>query len=135
MKAIRVNLLVGFEGSAYLGWQVQMVGVGIQQLIESAITSVFQLQARLHGSSRTDTGVHARGMVAHFDLPAERLKMKVSKVPLALNAKLPDDIREVVSRAVEKFPFEPPIRDGVPARVKSDMKVTLTAQPVANPGA
>lgn len=93
MKSIRLKLTIAYEGTQYQGWQVQKVGLGIQQLIEEAVASVFQIPVRLHGSSRTDTGVHARGMIAHFDLPAEKLRMKVSKVALALNAKLPDDIR------------------------------------------
>jgi hypothetical protein len=46
----------------------------------------------------------------------------------SFETELPEDIREVVSRAVEGFPFEPPVREGKPARVRSDMKVTLTAQ-------
>jgi tRNA pseudouridine38-40 synthase len=100
VNALRLKLTIAYEGTNYQGWQVQKVGLGIQQLIEEAIASVFQSQIRLHGSSRTDTGVHARGMVAHFDLPAARSKMKVSKVPLALNAKLPEDIRIVTAAEV-----------------------------------
>ncbi|MCC8363839.1 hypothetical protein LK996_12220 [Lysobacter sp. A6] len=47
----------------------------------------------------------------------------------SFKTELPDDIREVVTRVVEQFPFEPPVRDGMPARVRSDMTVTLAAQP------
>jgi tRNA pseudouridine38-40 synthase len=104
VNAIRLKLTIAYDGTNYQGWQVQKVGLGIQQLIEEAIASVFQLQVRLHGSSRTDTGVHARGMIAHFDLPSEKLRMKISKVPLALNAKLPDDIRIMsAAEAPESF--------------------------------
>jgi tRNA pseudouridine38-40 synthase len=93
VNALRLKLTIAFDGARYQGWQVQKVGQGIQEVIEKAIASIFQEQARLHGSSRTDTGVHARGMIAHFDLPENKLKMKISKVPLALNARLPEDIR------------------------------------------
>lgn len=97
---MRLKLTIAYDGANYAGWQVQKVGLGVQQLIEEAIAQIFQQQVRIHGSSRTDTGVHARAMIAHFDLPAERLRMKVSKVPLALNAKLPEDIRIMDAREV-----------------------------------
>ena len=97
---MRLKLTIAYDGAGYAGWQVQKVGLGVQQVIEEAIAKIFQEQIRLHGSSRTDTGVHARAMIAHFDLPAERLKMKLSKVPLALNAQLPEDIRVMEVREV-----------------------------------
>lgn len=90
---MRLKLTIAYDGANYEGWQVQKIGTGVQQKIEEAIEKIFQLQARLHGSSRTDTGVHARAMIAHFELPDERLRMNLSKVPLALNAQLPEDIR------------------------------------------
>jgi tRNA pseudouridine38-40 synthase len=100
VNAIRFKLTIAYDGTNYQGWQVQKVGLGIQEVIEKAIANIFQEQVRLHGSSRTDTGVHARAMVAHFDLPRPNLKMPVSKVPLALNSQLPDDIRIMEAREV-----------------------------------
>ncbi|HEX7861130.1 MAG TPA: tRNA pseudouridine(38-40) synthase TruA [Verrucomicrobiae bacterium] len=97
---MRLKLTIAFDGANYAGWQVQKVGLGVQQVIEEAIASIWQEQIRIHGSSRTDTGVHARAMIAHFDLPEERLRMKITKVPLALNAKLPEDIRIMEAREV-----------------------------------
>jgi tRNA pseudouridine38-40 synthase len=96
----RLKLTIAYDGANYQGWQVQKIGVGVQEVIEKAIAGIFQEQARLHGSSRTDTGVHARAMIAHFDLPAGRLKMRVGKVPLALNARLPEDIRVLEAKEV-----------------------------------
>jgi tRNA pseudouridine38-40 synthase len=97
-------LIIAYDGTSYEGWQVQKIGVGVQQKIEEAIATIFGAQIRLHGSSRTDTGVHARAMAAHFDLPDERLRMNISKVPLALNAQLPEDIRVMEAhRAPETF--------------------------------
>jgi tRNA pseudouridine38-40 synthase len=90
---VRLKLTISYDGTNYEGWQVQKVGVGVQQKIEEAMAKIFQMRIRLHGSSRTDTGVHARAMMAHFDLPDDRLRMNLSKVPLALNAQLPEDIR------------------------------------------
>jgi tRNA pseudouridine38-40 synthase len=100
VSSCRFKLIIAYDGTNYQGWQVQKVGLGIQEVIEKAIAKIFQEQVRLHGSSRTDTGVHARAMVAHFDLPRRNLKMPVSKVPLALNSQLPDDIRIMEAREV-----------------------------------
>ena len=101
---VRLKLTIAYDGTNYEGWQVQKVGVGVQQKIEEAIAKIFQEQIRLHGSSRTDTGVHARAMIAHFDIPDERLRMDISKVPLALNAQLPEDIRIMEAhRAPDSF--------------------------------
>lgn len=93
MKTLKFKLTIAYDGTRYDGWQIQKTGIGIQEKIEEALQKVFQESIRLHGASRTDAGVHARGMVAHFELPAEKFKMPVRKLPLALNAHLPSDIR------------------------------------------
>jgi tRNA pseudouridine38-40 synthase len=100
VSSLRLKLIIAYDGTNYQGWQVQKVGLGIQEVIEKAIANIFQEQVRLHGSSRTDTGVHARAMIAHFDLPRKNLKMHVSKIPLALNSQLPEDIRIMEARQV-----------------------------------
>ncbi len=93
MDTLRLKLVVAYDGTAYQGWQVQKVGTGIQEKLEQALARLFASQPRVHSSSRTDTGVHALGMVIHFDLPREQFRMTARKLPLALNAWLPPDIR------------------------------------------
>lgn len=100
MKTIRLKLTIAYDGANYEGWQVQKVGLGIQQVVEESIAKIFQEERRIHSSSRTDTGVHARGMIAHLDLPADKVKMPCSKIPLALNSQLPEDIRIMDARQV-----------------------------------
>jgi tRNA pseudouridine38-40 synthase len=90
---IKLKLTIAYDGAAYQGWQVQKVGTGVQEVIEVALSKIISGKHRLHSSSRTDTGVHALGMVAHVDLPKSRFRMKPEKLRLALNAHLPDDIR------------------------------------------
>jgi len=103
-EILRLKLTIAYDGAAYEGWQIQKIGRGVQQVVEEAIASIFQVAARVHGSSRTDTGVHARGLIAHFDLPADQLKMPVAKIPLALNARLPEDVRVMsAARAPDSF--------------------------------
>ncbi|HLX94955.1 MAG TPA: tRNA pseudouridine(38-40) synthase TruA [Verrucomicrobiae bacterium] len=100
----KFKLVIAYDGTAYAGWQMQKIGTGVQEKVEVALARLFPGAPRLHGSSRTDTGVHALGMVAHFEvLPAE-FKMTVRKLALAINAWLPEDIRVLsASRAPEKF--------------------------------
>lgn len=90
---VKVRLTIAYDGAGYAGWQIQKVGLGVQQRIEEAFSRLFSKPVRVHGSSRTDTGVHALGMVAHVSLPREEFRMKPAKLMLALNAHLPEDIR------------------------------------------
>jgi len=90
---IKFKLLIAYDGTAYQGWQVQKTGIGVQQKVEESLARLFPSRPRLHGSSRTDTGVHALGMVAHFEVPRPELRMEPRKLALALNANLPPDIR------------------------------------------
>lgn len=102
--AVRLKLTIAYDGTAYQGWQVQKIGTGVQEKIEEALGKLFPGKPRLHSSSRTDTGVHALGLVAHFDVPKAQFRMSPSKLVLALNAWLPEDIRVMAaSRARPGF--------------------------------
>jgi len=104
MISVKFKLVIAYDGTAYEGWQVQKTGTGVQEKVEHALTKLFASKPRLHSSSRTDTGVHALGMVAHFEVPNGECKMTPRKLALALNAWLPEDIRVVsAARAPEKF--------------------------------
>jgi len=98
MDTLKFKLIVAYDGTNYAGWQVQKSGVGVQQRVEEALVKLFPGAGRLHSSSRTDTGVHALGMVAHVEIPRAEFKMPVAKLALALNAHLPEDIRVVSAR-------------------------------------
>ncbi len=93
MNTTKLKLTIAYDGTNYAGWQVQKTGLGVQQKVEEALLKLFPSAPRLHSSSRTDTGVHALGMVAHFEIPAGELRMTPRKVSLALNSFLPEDIR------------------------------------------
>ena len=89
----KIKLVIAYDGTNYAGWQVQKTGVAVQQKIEEVLRQYFPSALRLHGSSRTDAGVHALGMVAHVEIPRAEFKMTPNKLVLALNAYLPEDIR------------------------------------------
>ena len=102
--SLKFKLTIAYDGAAYQGWQVQKTGVGVQEKIECALAKLFPSKPRVHSSSRTDTGVHALGMVAHFEIPRAEFKMSVARLPLAINSWLPEDIRVLAaSRASKDF--------------------------------
>lgn len=61
-----IRLTIEYDGANYIGWQWQPEGESLQKLVEQAISQVTGEPVRLHSSGRTDAGVHARGLVAHF---------------------------------------------------------------------
>lgn len=85
----RIRLTVAYVGTRYQGWQIQAAGATIQGAIEDRLARICGEPVRLHGSGRTDSGVHALGQVAHFDAPESNKDVPWGK---ALNSMLPDDI-------------------------------------------
>ncbi len=86
----RIVLITEYDGTDYVGWQVQPNGVAIQEKIDDAFEMLIGERPVLHASGRTDSGVHARAQVAHFDTEC---RIPADKFCYALNTRLPDDIR------------------------------------------
>ena len=86
----RRRLVLAYDGTDFAGWQVQPDRRSVQGTVQSALAALFGEAVRVHGSGRTDAGVHALGQVAHFDdpkgWPLERLQG-------ALGGTLPADVR------------------------------------------
>jgi tRNA pseudouridine38-40 synthase len=85
----RLAMGIEYDGSRYNGWQYQPHAPSVQEQLNIAISSVADQSITCTGSGRTDTGVHARGQVAHFDTQAERSSRAWL---LGINSNLPDDI-------------------------------------------
>ena len=85
---------LSFDGTAYHGWQRQPNGITVQQVIEEKLYRLFGEREliRIQGSSRTDAGVHALGMVCSFSAPPSPY-IPDWKLKKAMNRLLPDDIR------------------------------------------
>ena len=64
----RYRLLIEYDGSPFVGWQCQAVGVSVQGALQSAIQKLTRAPASIRGAGRTDSGVHAAGQVAHVDI-------------------------------------------------------------------
>lgn len=92
MAARRYRMDVAYDGTAYAGWQVQPGVATVQANLEEALARITGETVKVHGSGRTDQGVHARGQVAHFDL---HKRVAVEAMAKGLNALLPADIRVI----------------------------------------
>lgn len=86
----RVRLIIAYDGTNYCGWQVQINGITVEEVINKALTDLLGEDISVIGASRTDSGVHAYGNVAVFDTET---RIPAEKISFALNQRLPDDIR------------------------------------------
>ncbi len=121
----RLKLTLSYHGAEFSGWQSQADGNAVQDHLEAAFRKILDRPVRVHGSGRTDSGVHALGQVAHVDLPDARRSPE--RWLEALNGLLPRAIRIVRSRFVP---------DSFHARFSARGKVyryQIWAAPVASP--
>jgi tRNA pseudouridine38-40 synthase len=95
-----VRLLVAYDGSKYFGWQRQDGFDSVQQRIEEALHALTGVRASVQGAGRTDTGVHARGQVAHVHVDT---RLPDADLLRAWNAHLPESI---VLRRLETCPVD-----------------------------
>lgn len=86
----RILLTVEYEGTAYAGWQRQINGLAVQQVLEEAVSRTLHAPITVTGASRTDAGVHALGQRAHFDTDSG---IPPEKWPYVLNTSLPPDVK------------------------------------------
>lgn len=99
----RLKITVAYTGTAFCGWQLQALlpdvelrrpaqrneQRSVQGELEAVVSRLVNAPVRVHGAGRTDSGVHADGQVAHFDIPENKLTLDWQ---YALNRLLPDDI-------------------------------------------
>ncbi len=98
---MRYRAVISYFGAAYVGWQRQLNGLSVQQVLEEALTKVFGAPTSCTASGRTDAGVHAEGQVVHFDAETS---IPDEKIPFAVNAELPWDISMLLcERAADDF--------------------------------
>ena len=86
----RYFIYLGYNGKNYCGWQTQPNGDTVQQELETALSTVLRQTIAITGAGRTDAGVHARLMVAHFD--SEEALADLPFLSEKLNRLLPKDI-------------------------------------------
>ncbi|HEX6973563.1 MAG TPA: tRNA pseudouridine(38-40) synthase TruA [Vicinamibacterales bacterium] len=93
----RALFTLQYLGTRYAGWQTQANAVGVQQIVESALTRLCGEPVSIEGAGRTDSGVHAAGQRAHADIS---LRISERGILLGVNDLLPHDIRVTEVRFV-----------------------------------
>ena len=102
----RIFITIEYDGTPFVGWQRQVTGLSVQQVLEEAAAELTCGEILVQGAGRTDSGVHATGQVAHLDVPE---KFDANRVMEALNALTGDhpvtiiDAREVNGEAHARF--------------------------------
>ena len=102
---MRFFITLSYDGTRYHGWQVQPNGPSVQEKLQWALSTILRQDILVTGAGRTDAGVHARMMVAHFDV--ETMVYELQDLTYKLNRLLPQDI------AIQKME---PVSDEMHAR-------------------
>lgn len=95
----RYFIYLSFDGTAYHGWQIQPNGITVQQVLQERLSTLLQRNINIVGAGRTDTGVHAHLMVAHFDYDGD---IDCEQLPYKLNRMMPRDI--AINKIIEVSP-------------------------------
>ena len=126
----RWKLTIEYRGTRYAGWQMQADGVPtIQQKIEDAIFGFSQIRVRVTGAGRTDSGVHARGQVAHFDLDKDMTGYEIAK---AINAFLREEDISIIK--AEEVPDDFHARFGAKHKLYTYSILNRAAKPAIDDG-
>lgn len=84
----RYFMYLAYNGANYCGWQIQPNGLSVQEVIEKSLSTLLRMPITIVGAGRTDAGVHAREMAAHFEAEVQDVTLLTNK----LNRILPKDI-------------------------------------------
>lgn len=93
----RYFIYMAYDGTNYHGWQIQPNGISVQECLMKALSTLLRYEVDVTGAGRTDAGVHARLMVAHFDSESA---LDETFMVEKLNRLLPPDIVVFALRAV-----------------------------------
>lgn len=88
----RYCIEIAYKGTDYHGWQIQENAVSVQELVDKALTTILRQDIKTVGCGRTDTGVHAKQLFAHFDVRAQIDRLDIPRIQNGLNSLLPNDI-------------------------------------------
>ncbi len=120
---MRYFITISYDGTAYHGWQIQPNGNSIQAELQRALSILLRQDIVVTGAGRTDAGVHARRMVAHFDTdvaPFETLDDSGARIPASV-----DDCEQLVYRLNRLLPRDIAVYEVKP--VSDDMHARFSA--------
>ena len=86
---MRYFVTLSYDGTRFHGWQIQPNGISVQGELEHGLSLLLRTTVQVTGAGRTDAGVHARMMVAHFDYDGD---VDCQQLAYKLNKLLPQDI-------------------------------------------
>ncbi|WP_026450625.1 tRNA pseudouridine(38-40) synthase TruA [Aequorivita capsosiphonis] len=86
---MRYFLEIAYKGTDYFGWQRQPKQISVQEVLEESLSTLLRKEIKITGAGRTDTGVHAKQLFAHFDFEEIR---NLRELIFRLNSFLPKDI-------------------------------------------
>lgn len=95
-RKMRYFITLSYDGTNYHGWQIQPNGNSVQETLQKALSTLLRTPIEIVGAGRTDAGVHAKMMVAHFDweptTPSHEASLDCAQLVYKLNKILPPDI-------------------------------------------
>lgn len=89
MFKLRYFIELAYKGTNYHGWQYQPNAISVQQIVNESLSTILREEINVVGAGRTDTGVHAKQLFAHFDVEKE---LDCDLIIYKLNGLFPDDI-------------------------------------------
>ena len=104
----RFFITLSYNGKNYCGWQIQPNGNSVQQTLQESLSTILRQKIDVVGAGRTDSGVHARNMIAHFDWDDDDDAFDTQELAIKLDRFLPKDIaiqsiKEVLPNAHARF--------------------------------
>jgi tRNA pseudouridine38-40 synthase len=121
----RLKLTLEYDGTDYVGWQRQLNGTSVQEVLERALSELFGAKVATLVAGRTDAGVHALGQVVAFDAPRT---LPVSAYLRGLSGLLPEDV-SVVEATEVPADFDPR-RDALGKRYRYLISNRLVRSPL-----
>jgi tRNA pseudouridine38-40 synthase len=121
-----IKLTIEYDGTAYVGWQHQPNGISVQQVVEESLAGIQGESIRIHSSGRTDSGVHARGMVACFRTVRV---LPMTAYTEGMNCTLPPDI--AIISAEEVHPEFDPRRHAKGKHYRYTVRCSTRRSPLA----
>ena len=96
---VRILAIVQYDGTNFIGWQIQPEGRSVQEEIEKVISQILNTPTKIYGSGRTDAGVHAFAQTFHFDVNKDEVDL--GRLRYSINSLLPLDIHVISLEVVE----------------------------------
>ncbi len=103
---MRFFITFSYNGTNYCGWQRQPNGIAVQEELEKALSTILRIPIELTGAGRTDAGVHALNMVAHFDINTECMATSILSPCLRGTSEAEGVIKKLINNLNSLLPYD-----------------------------